>query len=206
MGRRPAGPAGVRSLRLLVGFVAFASLCLAHALLLAPVAHAAGFSVTDCSSYGTSTQAGTLARALADATVSATVSANASDTITFGCDTSGAGIIFPGEYAVNKGLTIDATGHNVTFNGGDKTRFFHLTYHNSDTFKGALTLKHLTLSHGFTSTSGGAIDMEGGILSISDSVLSDNVYLSGQFAAFGGGAISDWYGVISITNTTFARN
>jgi hypothetical protein len=204
MGRRLVGSAGLRSLRLLVGFVLVAGLYLAHALLSAPVAHAAGFSVTDCSSYGTSTQAGTLAKALAKALADATVSANSSDTITFGCDTSGAGIVFPGEYAVNKGLTIDATGHNVTVNGGDKTRFFYL---NKQTGfgPGALTLKHLTLAHGFTTTAGGAIAMIRGSLTILDSVLNDNVFLSGAFNTTGG-AIYDSWGRLSITNTTFARN
>jgi len=72
----------MRSLRLLVGLVLVAGLYLAHALLSAPVAYAAGFSVTDCSSYVTSPQVGTLA--------DVSVRANSSDSITFGCNTSGA--------------------------------------------------------------------------------------------------------------------
>jgi hypothetical protein len=161
------------------------------------IAHAASFSVSDCSTYGTSSQAGTLAKALADATASS----DASDTITFACDTSGAGLVFPSAYAVTKSLTLDGTGHSVTLNGNDTTRFFTVSA------TGKLTLIHLTLTHGFGDTPGGAMQVNGGSLIITNSTLSDNVDNDPtSFVLRGGGAIAVLGGSLNIAGSTFTHN
>jgi hypothetical protein len=161
------------------------------------IAHAAGFSVSDCSTYGTSIQTGTLAKALADATASA----DNSDTITFACDTSGSGLVFPASYAVAKGLTLDATGHSVAFNGNGATRFFTVSA------TGALTLIHLTLTHGFGDTPGGALQITGGAVAITNSTFTDNVDNDPtNFLLRGGGAIAVLGGLLHVTSSTFAHN
>jgi hypothetical protein len=47
---------------------------------------------------------------------------------------------------VIKGLALDVTGHSVTLNGNDTTRYCSVSA------TGKLTLIHLTLAHGFGDT------------------------------------------------------
>jgi len=195
--KRLARSLGVVRLSLVAVLIAVVALGVGGLLFASRIAHAASFSVSDCSTYGTSAQAGTLAKALADATASS----DPSDTITFACDTSGSGLIFPSSFAVNKGLALDATGHSVTFNGNDTTRFFTVSA------TGKLTLIHLTLTHGFGDTPGGAVQVNGGALTITNSTLSDNVDDDHTSFAFrGGGAIAVLGGSLNVTGSTFTHN
>jgi hypothetical protein len=178
--KRLARSLGVVRLSLVAVLIAVVALGVWGQLFASRIAHAASFSVSDCSPYGTSAQAGTLAKALADATASG----DASDTITFACDTSGSGLIFPSSYAVNKGLALDATGHSVTFNGNDTTRFFTVSA------TGKLTLIHLTLTHGFGDTPGGAVQVNGGALTIENATFTNNADNEPTGVDFRGGAPS----------------
>jgi hypothetical protein len=197
MMKRVARSIGALRLSLAAVLIVILGLGLGGLLFATRIAHAASFSVSDCSTYGTSSQAGTLAKALADATASA----DSSDTITFACDTSGAGLVFPSAYAVTKSLTLDGTGHSVTLNGNDTTRFFTVSA------TGKLTLIHLMLTHGFGDTPGGAIQVNGGSLIITNSTLSDNVDNDPtSFVLRGGGAIAVLGGSLNIAGSTFTHN
>ncbi len=197
MFKRFARSLGVVRLSLVVALLVVVMLGVGWLVFASRIAHAASFSVSDCSTYGTSAQAGTLAKALADATASSDLS----DTITFACDTSGSGLVFPSSYPVTKGLTIDATGHNVTLSGNDATRFFTVSA------TGKLTLIHLILTHGFGDTPGGAIQVTGGSLIITNSTLSENVDDDHtNFALRGGGAIAVLGGSLGVTGSTFTHN
>jgi hypothetical protein len=190
---------GILRLSLVASLLVIVALGVGGLLFASRSAHAAGFSVTDCSTYGTAAQAGTLAKALADAAASS----EASDTITFACDTSGSGLDFPSSYAVSKGLSLDASGHDVTFTGNDASRFFTVNA------SGKLSLTHLALTHGFGDTPGGAIQVTGGSLTVTNSTFTDNVdndpnFTDSEFR--GGGALAVIGGTLTVTGSAFTHN
>jgi hypothetical protein len=128
------------------------------------------------------TGAGSLRQAIADA--------SSGETITFTNSLSGQSIVLTsGQITVNKSLSIDATGLNITMNGNHSDRIFEFT---SGT---TITLTGLTLTNAYR----GSIFMMGTILTVSNCTLSGNsdVY---------GGAISAYNGTLTLYNTTLSGN
>jgi len=134
------------------------------ALAFSPVAvvRAATVTVPDC--MGSS-----LATAISNA--------SAGDTITFAQDCPTATpITLASTQTISKTLTLDGTGHTVVISGGFTVQLF--TVNSGVTF--AVTGLTLTGGNAVNST-GGAIDNEGGTVTVTNSTLSDN------FASYGGG-------------------
>jgi CSLREA domain-containing protein len=87
------------------------------------------------------------------------------------------------------GLTIDGGQASITISGGNEVRVFGVD--------GKLTLKNLTVSDGFTSGSGGALNVYGQVEVI-------NTTFSQNRAHFGGAIINQ--GTLKVSNSTFSLN
>ena len=85
-------------------------------------------------------------------------------TVTFAVDGT---ITVTSEKIISADTVLDATGHDVTISGGNNVRIFTVTNGVN------LTLQHLTLSNGKTSTNGGAIYNRGNLLAF-DCVFASN--------------------------------
>lgn len=101
-------------------------------------------------------------------------------------------------------VTLDATWHNTTLDGGGETRLFEVGP------GGILTLIHLTLSGGY-SDAGGAIRNHGGTVEILDCILRDhtakgNVSTNGYTGEAGSGGAIHNAGVLRIRDTVFVNN
>jgi hypothetical protein len=210
-----------RRLRLALGLGLGLVMILAASLtLVVPrLAHAASLSVNDCSCYAAS-------GGLGDALSTAASNADASNTITFTCNTSGGGIVFPSTYTVAAGktLTLDATGQSVTLSGDNLTQLFvvssgaTLNLTNLTLAKGAITggqgggavsssgtLTVTNCTFGSNSADfGGAIAADAGTVTISDSVFTNNTAGNGGAVALAGPVGSS--GTLSIINSYFAEN
>lgn len=100
-----------------------------------------------------------------------------------------------GMVVASAGVTLDATGQNVTIDGGNSRRIFQLVNSNDN-----LTLKNLTLSHGaVTGTNKGGAIFNNGTLTLINTTFTNNT------ASAGGGAIYN-SGNLTSTNSTFSNN
>jgi hypothetical protein len=149
--------------------------------------------------------------------------ANAGDTITFDPSIAGQTITLTNQLTIDKNLTIDGTGQNITISGGGTTQVFEVT-------AGTVVFDSLTIADGNASGSngggvstgigtdvtminsiltnnsadyGGAINNDGGNITIKNSILSNNTATTE-----GGGVNSNSAsnGNITITNSTFSGN
>jgi len=114
--------------------------------------------------------------------------AHSGDTITFGCF----GIITD-NLTISKTLTLDATGQQVTLDGGHAGSVITV---NSGV---RLTLTALTLTHGAAGLGGGGGINNGGTLTLTNSAVS------GNSADGAGGGIAN-FGTVTLRNTILARN
>ena len=127
--------------------------------------------------------------------------APAGDTITF--DLSGTIALTSAELVIDKALTIDGSGQNITISGGGALRVFNVDDGNATADK-QVVLQNLTIVNGFvpvaaTPNSGGGVrNVE--LLEIRDSTIS------GSFAANGGGASNVDDGDFTATNVNFVNN
>lgn len=136
------------------------------------------------------------------------------DVVNFSPALSGSTIVFGSEIVIDKDLTIQGPGAaNLTLDGGEATRIFHITADYAD-------LSGLTLANGLADT-GGAVLMDGLGLVLSDCVFLDNTALGVDYddgpgvesleAGGGdgdgrGGALQQNGGYVSIFRTTFEDN
>jgi hypothetical protein len=146
---------------------------------------------------------GSLRSAILNASSGDVINFNVSGTITLGSTLP----------AIGSSLTIDGSGQSVTVDGANSFRIFIV---NSG---GTLDLKFLTLAHGaviggLDSTSdGGAILNDAGIVKITNCTFLDN-HATGGFDSLGcciggtaeGGAIVSVHGTLTVSNSTFSGN
>jgi hypothetical protein len=148
-------------------------------------AHAATITVTNDNDSG----AGSLRQAIADAA--------SGDTITFAGDYA---ILLASQLTINKNLTIDGEGHNVTVSGNHATRVFNLT-------GGTIALNRLTIADGYfvdgsySGNSGAGIYVNGATLNVSNSTFSGNVT-----GWPGGGGMELRSGTANVSNSAFIGN
>ncbi len=110
--------------------------------------------------------------------------------ITFSGDTS---IILSSALGLNKHLTIDGGSHAITVSGNHAGRVFDVGA------SGVVTLSHLSVVSGTTTSSGGGIH-NAGALTVQDCVLSDNM------SADNGGGIFNVDGVLTVQNSVLSGN
>jgi hypothetical protein len=121
----------------------------------------------------------------------------AGGTITFDGDYT---ILLTSELGINKSLTIDGTGHNITISGNHVTRVFNLT-------GGTITLNRLTISDGYfvdgsySGDSGAGIRVSGSTLNLTNSTVSNNAT-----GWPGGGGMELRSGTANVSNSTFIGN
>jgi hypothetical protein len=119
------------------------------------------------------------------------------DTIQFAQGLSGKITLTGGEIAFNKSLPIQGPGAGtITVDGNNASRIFDISGSSSTT----VTISGLTLTHGHTGSSGGAIDDSGATLTIADSVIS------GNFSGDLGGALNVYSGTVTIQDSTISGN
>ena len=127
--------------------------------------------------------------------------APAGDTITF--DVSGTITLTSAELVIDKSLTIDGTGQNVTIDGGGALRVFNIDDGNATADK-QVVIQNLDIANGFVpiaaspNSGGGVRNVE--LLEIRNSTIS------GNFAASGGGASNVNGGQFTATNVNFVNN
>jgi hypothetical protein len=137
----------------------------------------------------------------------AIANASAGDTLQFGCSgtiTLSAG---NGPITITQSLTLDGNGNAVTISGGGAVGLFVVNGGVS------FTVSRLTLANGKNNT-GGAIDNEGGTVTVLGSTFSGNsaVYAGGIYDGDGGaisnngGTISFNGGTVTVANSTFSGN
>lgn len=134
----------------------------------------------------------TLRQAIADA--------SAGDTITFDTAIAGQTIRLAAELLIDKEITIDGSGQNITISGDTNndsaadTRLFNVN-------GGHLILREMTLTKGTTTGSGGLITIDYfDSLTVYDSTLSDG------YANSYGGAIYSLQGNVNIYNSSIINN
>ena len=172
----------IRALTVLVAMIAAAVVAASVVLFLIPAspARAAGFVVSNLNDSGP----GSLRQAIADAE-----SNPEADTITF--SVSGT-IPLESTLNIHSGLTIDGQNASITISGGGTKRVFF----NS----GTLTLQNLTISSG-SSPWGGAIENQGGELTVTNSTFSNN-----SVSQFGGAIFTQSDESLTVINSTFSNN
>jgi predicted outer membrane repeat protein len=146
-------------------------------------ARAATYTVSNLNNSG----AGSLRQAILDANANAgkdTINFSVNGTITLGSSLPN----------ITEGVAIDGSGHGVTISGNDLYRVFSVS--SGDT----LTLTRLTIEHGNSTTSGGAIYTAGGTVIVSYCTFSENQ------ATNYGGAIYVSNGSLNVSNSTFSTN
>ena len=161
---------------------------LSAALLPAAMVLAAAGTVTNCAG---DTSAGSLR---------ATVTAAASgDTISFTLDCSGANRIALGATVsiTGKTLSINGAGHAITIDGSGLRQLFAVAA------DGNLTLAHLDLANGFSTTGGGAI-YNNGTMVIDSTTIYDNSTNSSYFDV-GAGAIYN-LGTLAVNGSSIYDN
>jgi hypothetical protein len=133
--------------------------------------------------------AGSLRQAIADVC--------AGGTIDFDNDYT---ILLASQLTINKNLTIDGAGQNVTVSGNHVTRVMNL-------IGGTINLNHLTIADGYlvdgsySGISGAGIYVNGATLNVSNSTFSGNVT-----GWPGGGGIQLEGGAANVSNSTFIGN
>ena len=120
-------------------------------------AHAATFTVTNANDSG----AGSLRQAIADA--------SAGDTITFDGDYT---ILLESTLLIDKDLTIDGSGHTIKLDGQNASRVIKINLGK------IVSLKHLYIQNGFSSSEGGGIFSQG-TLTLTDSTITNNTAVGG---------------------------
>ena len=135
-------------------------------------------------------------------------SATSGDTVNFACSGTIALNDLSGyAFMIDKDLTIDGTGQDVTIDGSEKTSTFYIQ--SSVT----LTLNDLTFSGGVggsysacdtcgTLNIAGVITNYTGTVNISNSTFSNNI----STGIIGGGVILNSPGTVNVTNSTFSSN
>ena len=96
---------------------------------------------------------------------------------------------------ITSAITIDGSGYDVIMDGADTYRLFYVES------TGDLTLDNVTLINGFDSSYGGALAVDQGMVTISDSTISGNNVSSGP-----GGAIAANNATVVISNSTLVDN
>mgnify|MGYP001258110789 CR=1 FL=1 len=147
-------------------------------------AQALTYTVSNLNNSG----AGSLRQAILDANANSPVT----DSITF--TVSGTITLGSSLPNITDHLTINGSGQNVTISGDD---LYRVLYVNSGK---TLTLNSVTIEHGNSATSGGAIFNYQGTLIVVDSAFSNNN------ATIYGGAIYVTNGSLNVTNTKFNSN
>lgn len=146
-------------------------------------APASTITVTNTSNSGS----GSLRQAVADAI--------AGDTIVFASGITGQTITLSSSIAINKNLTIDGTGRNITLAGNGSTRIFDIT-------SGPVTLNGLSFINGTASSdNGGAIHIQDTSVTITSSTFVNNT------ATYEGGAVrNNGSGTLTVSSSTFHDN
>ena len=117
------------------------------------------------------------------------------DTVVFDVECTGAAQITLSTeiLVIDKAVTIDGTGHQITISGGDTSRIFNAGH------GGTITLNRLTLTHGAAG--------DGGAIAVTGSLTLTNVTISNSSASSsGGGAIGNFGGTLSVQRSTFIGN
>ncbi|MBV9766825.1 MAG: hypothetical protein JOZ48_18415 [Acidobacteriaceae bacterium] len=109
--------------------------------------------------------------------------------VTFDCDGT---IVLTSAIPILTSTSIDGSGHRIVISGGGGVQIFTVPVGVS------LTIKKLTLAHGFSATFGGAIFNEGTV------VVSRGKFLENT-ATFLGGAIFN-LGTLTVSTSTLSRN
>ncbi len=197
-------------MRLGLGLLMLAGLCITLGLQARPAHAATTLTVTNCSNDSQ-----------LQADVSTANTDNAGDTITFSCSGD---IKLTSTLAIAGSMTLDGSGQSVTLDGNGKVGV--LSVNSPVTF----TLNALTIANGsapfggglynnsastvsisnstFVNNSapdGGGLQNTGGTVSISNSTFTNNSAISSDYGGVGG-AIEISTGTVSISNSTFANN
>jgi len=116
-------------------------------------------------------------------------------------DASCDAIVFAGDYTItlasqltiDRSVTIDGTGYNVTVSGNNSVRVFIVS--SGVTFN----LNRMTVRNGSTTGDGGGIFADESTVTVTDS------HFSGNTGDWGGG-IAIYFGTLTVTNSTFSGN
>ncbi len=100
-----------------------------------------------------------------------------------------------GEIVIEKNVTINSLGKEITINGNLVSRVFRIL------LDASLTINHFTITNGYSLDSGGAIFNYMGLVIITNSTLSNNICVGD-----GGAIFNDIEGIVTITNSTFSAN
>jgi len=173
-------------LRLLCGLALLIGLCIMMGGLARPAHAQSNLTVTDCSS---DTQLQTA--------VTQANSDNAGDVITFDCSGD---IKLSSTLSISGSMSIDGSGQSVTLDGNNSLQAFSV---NSGV---SLSLKALTVAHGFTGGNGGGLYNGGGTVSITNSTFANNSASGNGFTSGNGGGLANNGGSVSITNSIFTGN
>ncbi|MFK5970718.1 MAG: choice-of-anchor Q domain-containing protein [Candidatus Marithrix sp.] len=151
----------------------------------------------------------------------AIANASAGDTITFNPSIAGQTIILSNQLTINKDLTIDGTGQNITVSGNNAVRVFETSDGNIFTFdgliianaksnqgggiwaKGNVIVKNCTFISNIVTGNGGAIRLNN---NASRTLFIENSTFINNSANRGGAIDNDWAGGTTIRNSTFFNN
>jgi hypothetical protein len=142
-------------------------------------AQAAG-TVTNCATFGTVGTAGTLADAL-----------NLGGTVTFSCN----GTIIVPQISITTSTNLNGNGFNVTLSGNNANAIFMVDSGQT------LAIDRLIIANANATGNGGAIQNNGGVVNITNSVFNNN-----RATGIGGAIINNNLGNISIATSTFNGN
>lgn len=105
-------------------------------------------------------------------------------------------------------LTLDATGHNITLDGGGRVQILYATTTGiaGGNASYSLTLKHLVLVNGYTNNAGGAVYIEPHTTVNVDAC----TFANNQAVGSGGALVVSGYGLftpsVTVTNSVFSGN
>jgi Ca2+-binding RTX toxin-like protein len=175
---------------------AAAGAALGGAVLFAPAADAATFTVTNLEDSG----AGSLRDAVEDANAAA-----GDDVVVFQTGLSGTITLTSGAiYIHSDGLDIQGPGPDqITVSGDDSSQIFHL--YEFDSNGEPVRISGMTLTDGFTTGWGGALYSDNHGFNAAELTI-DNVVIQNSVAAQGGGAIWQQHGSLTILNSTVTGN
>ncbi len=140
-------------------------------------------------------------------------------TITFASSLYNQTIVLGGsELYIDKNITIDSTGANITIDANQKSLVFNIG------FTATVALAGLTITNGYTSSSGGGI-WNSGILNVMECTISNNsaghgggignggkltitkgIISKNKASEYGGGIYNMLGGTLILTNTTISEN